>query len=189
LKIKISDIKLDDKNFNKHTPYGMGLLEKSIDDVGIIETYTVSKDYKTITGNARHEVISRKFDGVEPLVIDTDGKQPIIIRRTDIESGTAQFHKAAILANTVAKKNINLDLDLIQEVAVEEYQIDIEELGVDVINNNFSDTNSEIDVDSMEDEMVMKLKYKEEDYWQVKDQLSKIAQTPEQAVWKLLGNE
>jgi hypothetical protein len=37
--------------------------------------------------------------------------------------------------------------------------------------------------------MVIKLKYSEGEYNTVKDQLSKIAATPEQAVWKLLGNE
>jgi hypothetical protein len=37
--------------------------------------------------------------------------------------------------------------------------------------------------------MVIKLKYIEEEYNLVKEQLSKIASTPEQAIWKLLGNE
>jgi hypothetical protein len=54
---------------------------------------------------------------------------------------------------------------------------------------DFSDKNKEIDIDSLDDEMVIKLKYPEDEYWQIKGQLSKIAQTPEQAVWKLLGNE
>jgi hypothetical protein len=37
--------------------------------------------------------------------------------------------------------------------------------------------------------MIIKLSYTENEYWQVKEQLSKIASTPEQAVWKLLGND
>jgi hypothetical protein len=37
--------------------------------------------------------------------------------------------------------------------------------------------------------MTINLKYTEEDYWKVKEQLSKVAHTPEQAVWKLLKNE
>lgn len=35
----------------------------------------------------------------------------------------------------------------------------------------------------------IKLEYTLEDYIRVKDQLAKIASSPEQAVWKLLGNE
>ena len=37
--------------------------------------------------------------------------------------------------------------------------------------------------------MIIKLKYTENEYWIVKKQLDKIANTPEQAVWRLLGNE
>lgn len=54
---------------------------------------------------------------------------------------------------------------------------------------DYSDKNQEIDVDDYTDKMVIKLEYTENDYLQVRDQLSKIADTPEQAVWKLLGNE
>ena len=54
---------------------------------------------------------------------------------------------------------------------------------------DYSDKNQEIDVDEFSDEMVINLKYSEEDYMLVKEQLSKISSTPENAVWKLLGNE
>jgi hypothetical protein len=54
---------------------------------------------------------------------------------------------------------------------------------------DYSGKNKEIDVDLYENEMIIKLKYSEDDYNLVRDQLSKIASTPEQAVYKLLGNE
>jgi hypothetical protein len=54
---------------------------------------------------------------------------------------------------------------------------------------DYSDKNEEIDIDSLDSEMIIKLKYTEEEYQIVREQLSKIASTPEQAVWKLLGNE
>lgn len=54
---------------------------------------------------------------------------------------------------------------------------------------DYSDKNKEVDVEGFEDEMIIKLKYTEDEYRIVRDQLSKIAATPEQAVWKLLGNE
>jgi ParB-like chromosome segregation protein Spo0J len=61
--------------------------------------------------------------------------------------------------------------------------------GLEIPGFDFSDANEEIDIDSLDTEMVIKLKYTEEEYKLVKEQLSKIASTPEQAVWKLLGNE
>lgn len=130
---KLKDLKPDPNNFNRHTDTGMSLLEKSVDEVGVIESITVSNDNQIISGNARHEVISRKL-AKEPITIETDGTTPIIIKRTDIESGTAEFTKAAILANTVSVKNIDLDLSKIEEYAVTEMGIDVEELGVELGN-------------------------------------------------------
>ena len=54
---------------------------------------------------------------------------------------------------------------------------------------DFSDKNKEVDINEFENTMVIKLNYSEEEFMIVKDQLSKIAPTPEQAVWLLLGNE
>lgn len=54
---------------------------------------------------------------------------------------------------------------------------------------DYSDKNEEINIDALDTEMIIKLKYTEDEYQLVRDQLSKIAATPEQAVWKLLGNE
>ena len=67
------------------------------------------------------------------------------------------------------------------------------EWGLDIPNfeNNldYSDKNEEVNIDSLDGQMTIKLNYTEEEYWQVKQQLSEIAETPEQAIWKLLGNE
>jgi hypothetical protein len=133
-KIKLSNLIPDDKNNNKHTAYGMDLLEKSVNKVGIIESITVSNDDKIISGNARHEIIGKNFTK-EALVIETDGTQPIIIKRTDIESDTKQFYEASILANTTSKKNIDFDMEVIDSLAVE-YDIDVVDLGVDIIDES-----------------------------------------------------
>ena len=73
-------------------------------------------------------------------------------------------------------------------------EIELGDWGLDIQNFNtgnvdYSDKNEEINVDDFENEMVIKLKFSENDYNLVREQLSKIASTPEQAVWKLLGNE
>jgi hypothetical protein len=68
----------------------------------------------------------------------------------------------------------------------------LEEWGLNILTfetQDYSDKNEEIDIDSMDSEMIIKLKYTEEEYQIVREKLNKIASTPEQAVWKLLGNE
>jgi CMP-2-keto-3-deoxyoctulosonic acid synthetase len=138
-RIKITDFLPDEKNFNKHSEYGMSLLQKSIEKVGVIESITVSADDKVITGNARQEKFLEVFgEEVQPIVVETDGKRPVVLKRTDINSGTKQFHEAALLANTVARKNINLDTELIREVLVEEFESNVEELGVEIVTTDFN---------------------------------------------------
>lgn len=59
--------------------------------------------------------------------------------------------------------------------------------GLDVPKvSDFSTANEEIDVDALDGEMFIKLKYTEEDYWKVRNALASVAATPEQAVFKLL---
>ena len=144
-KIKITDFTPDDKNMNLHTQYGMSLLEKSVEKVGIIESITVSADDKVISGNARQEVMTQKFDGVEPIIIKTNGTRPVIMKRTDINSNTKEFHEAALLANTVSKHNVNLDLEKIEEIAQGEFDIDTQDLGVDNFVLNIDNEFEQVD--------------------------------------------
>jgi len=52
---------------------------------------------------------------------------------------------------------------------------------------DYSGANQEIDVDNLDGSMTIKLNYTEGEYWKVKEELSKVAETPEQAVYKLLN--
>ena len=123
-------IKFDSKNFNKHTERGMKLLEKSIEEVGIIESISVDANDEIITGNARKEVFDKL--GYKPKFIELDNNEyPVIKTKLNGE----QRVKAAILANTVGKHNLSFDNELIQEVAVDEFNIDIEELGIEIIKD------------------------------------------------------
>ena len=52
---------------------------------------------------------------------------------------------------------------------------------------DYSENNKEIDIDELSKKMVIKLEYVDEEYIKVKNGLSQIAKTPEEAVFKLLG--
>ena len=122
-------IKLDPKNFNLHTVSGMELLENSVKDVGVIESIAVDAEGEIITGNARFETFEKL--GLTPKIVElADNEYPVIQTKLEGEKRV----KAALYANTVSQKNINLDYDLIQEIAVEEFGIDVEEVGVELID-------------------------------------------------------
>ena len=125
-------ITIDPKNFNRHTKPGMELLEKSITEVGAIEGITIDKNGEIVSGNARYEVFDKL--GYKPKVIElSENEYPVI--QTELEG--EKRVKAALYANTVSKKNIDFDIDLIQEIAVEEYGIDIEEIGIEQVENSY----------------------------------------------------
>ena len=188
MKIKLKDYKADEKNFNAHTSEGMELLQKSVETVGVIEAVTVSNDDVILSGNARQETINKVLPDAEPIVIETDGARPIVIKRTDIESGTKKFHEAALLANTTAKKNINLNYDLIQEVAVEEFGIDIEEVGVEVVETcDFSNANKELNQSDFENQKYFfKLEYSDSEYAILIEKIAQKGKTPEQIFYEAL---
>ena len=69
---------------------------------------------------------------------------------------------------------------------------DVVEWGLEIPNfdtEGFSDKNKELSLDDVTDSMTITLKYTEDEYHIVKDGLLKLASTPEQAIWKLLGND
>jgi hypothetical protein len=66
------------------------------------------------------------------------------------------------------------------------------EWGLDIPNfdaGGYANQNKELSLDDVSDSMTITLKYTEDEYHLVKEQLHKIAATPEQAIWKLLGND
>jgi len=122
-------IKPSKRNTNKHTEKGMQMLSSSIDEVGVIESISVTKQGTIISGHARKEKFDEK--GLIPKEITlSDNEYPVIVRN-DIEDDTDTYYKAQILANTTAHQNYNLDIEDVEAVA-EEYGLELEELGIEI---------------------------------------------------------
>jgi len=100
---------------------------------------------------------------------------------------TEQQKKEFIVKDNVGFGEWDWD-DLANNWNVEE----LTEWGLDIPNfdsGGFADQNKELSLDDVSDSMTITLKYTEDEYHLVKEQLHKIAATPEQAIWKLLGND
>lgn len=179
-------IKLDPNNFNKHTEKGMQLLEDSIDEVGVIESITVDKNGEIITGNARKEIFDKK--GLSPVFIKLQSDEYPVIE-TNLE-GELRV-KAALYANTVGKHNLNFDTNLIEEIAVEEFGINVEEIGIEAppfdMLPDYSGKNKEFNSDQFDKEVQLRMKFDSETYLLVIDRLANVGeQTHEAALLKLL---
>jgi hypothetical protein len=113
-KKKITDLKPDERNFNRHTEYGMHLLEKSMSKFGFVEPGVISEDNVIASGNARQEVaVNLGLEDVE--IIETDGKRPIYVKVKGLKSGTKDFHELSLALNSVPRANIEWDFNVIAD--------------------------------------------------------------------------
>lgn len=185
-KIMSKKIKFDKNNFNRHTESGLELLKKSITEVGAIESIATDKDGEIITGNAR----KKTFDelGYTPVFVKLNEKEYPVIQTNLTEE---QRTKAAILANTVAQENINLDLQKIEEIAVEEQGIQVDELGVKTFGWDSDDLddffNEDDEPEPKDQKQKIVLEYSDEDYNKVIEEFNSRKGSKEQIVFELLG--
>lgn len=145
-KTKISDLKYDDKNFNKGTEYGKMLMEKSLKKFGAGRSILIDKNNKIIAGNKTTENFGELgFENVQ--IVETDGKTLIAVRRNDIDLDTPEGREFAASDNQTAKVNIDFDFEVLES---ELEQGVLDEWGLDVcqeaeIDYSLLDGEDEID--------------------------------------------
>jgi len=111
---KIEDLIFDDKNFNKHTEYGMGLLEKSLRENGAGRSILIDKDNNIIAGNGVVEVAgSIGIDKVK--IVETSGDEIIAVKRTDIKLDSEKGRTMALADNATASADLAWDEENIKE--------------------------------------------------------------------------
>jgi DNA modification methylase len=111
--IKLSDLIPDDKNFNKGSEYGNGLIEKSFSKFGAGRSILIDKNNRIIAGNKSVEnAMSIGLDDVQ--IVESDGKRIIAVKRMDIDLDTPQGREMALADNASAKANIVFDAELIE---------------------------------------------------------------------------
>lgn len=111
--IKLSDLIPDDKNFNKGSEYGNGLIEKSFSKFGAGRSILIDKNNRIIAGNKSVEnAMSIGLDDVQ--IVESDGKRIIAVKRMDIDLDSPQGREMALADNASAKANIVFDAELIE---------------------------------------------------------------------------
>jgi len=184
---KLSELTPDANNYNKGTEFGGGLIEKSLRKLGAGRSILLDKNGKVIAGNKTLEnAVNAGFGDDDLIVVQTTGKQIVAVQRMDLDLDSKMGKEMALADNATAKANIEWDTEAL---SADWSSDELNDWGVQTWGEDYSEKNKEIDVNELADSMTISLKYTPDEYWQAKEQLSKIAATPEQAVWKLLGNE
>lgn len=79
----LKDLKPDPANARKHNPRNIGLIEKSLNDVGAARSIVVDEDGVVLAGNGLIEAAAQA--GIERVrVVEADGNEIIAVRRTGL---------------------------------------------------------------------------------------------------------
>lgn len=121
--MKISELIPDDKNANKGTERGLGLLKQSLRDYGAGRSLVCDRNGRLISGNKTAEAMGSI--GLEDLiVVESDGTKGVVVKRTDIDLDTARGRALAIADNRVGEINLDWDEDELRNIQTE-YNLDL----------------------------------------------------------------
>lgn len=134
---QLSELIPDDKNMNRHTPYGMSLIEKSIRENGLGRSILVDKDNRIIGGNGVVETAAAV--GMEDtIVVETTGDKLVVVKRTDVSLDSKRGRSMAMADNATALADIDWDVETVKEVAGE-WGVEPQDWGVDLSEREYGE--------------------------------------------------
>ena len=116
IETNIENLDFDNVNFNKHTEYGMSLLENSLRRFGFGRSILIDKNNRIIAGNGVVETASQ-IDMNNVIIVETNGNSLVAVKRTDIDLDSTKGRELALADNATSEANLSWDNDLIFEQA------------------------------------------------------------------------
>lgn len=130
------EIKYDSRNYRKHNDRNKDLIRKSLNECGAGRSIVIDNDNEIIAGNGIYE--QAKELGIKTKIIETDGSELVVVKRTDLNREDEKRRKLAIMDNSTSDSS-EFDVELLKvDLSIPELQ----ELGLPVFEE------SNIDVDS-----------------------------------------
>lgn len=100
-------ITFDKKNYRKHSEQNKKRIRKSLTECGAGRSVLVDKDGCLIAGNGVYEQAEKM--GIKMRVIETDGTELVVVKRTDIGTDDPK-RKTLALADNATSDNVEWDL-------------------------------------------------------------------------------
>ena len=120
---KIEELKPDEKNANKGTERGIGILEDSLRKYGAGRSILVDKEGVVIAGNKTLE--SAVDLGIPIRVVKTDGKELVVVQREDLDLDSEDGRARELAYADNRSSQVGLDWNVEQIIADVQAGIDL----------------------------------------------------------------
>ena len=154
--MQIKDLKQDKRNYRTHNKKNLDLIKKSVKEVGLARSIVIDNENNIICGNG----LTSTLDKNTPIqIIETDGSQLVVVKRTDLNTDDEKRKQLAIMDNSTSDSS-EFDLESLQA------DFDVEQLqdwGLDVEFESLEE--KEIIEDEVPEEVETKCKLG--DIWQL----------------------
>ncbi len=114
---RLEDFRPAALNANKHTERGIRMLNDAMAEDGFVAPMTAAADGEILDGSARLETAAERFPDIQPIVVEHDGRRPIIMVRKDIPNAqTPQAKRIALRSNKIAEADLSWDTEVLMEM-------------------------------------------------------------------------
>jgi hypothetical protein len=118
-------IKFDKRNYRKHNDKNKDLIKKSLEECGAGRSIVIDNEDNIIAGNGIYEQAQKL--GIKTKVIETDGSELVVVKRTDLATEDEKRKQLAVMDNSTSDSS-EFDLGLLQE----DFDIDqLQDWGID----------------------------------------------------------
>lgn len=108
--MELKDIKQDKHNYRVHNERNLSLIKKSIDEVGFGRSIVIDNQNEIIAGNG---LVSQVDKNTKIKVVETDGSELVVVKRTDLKTDDDKRKQLAIMDNSTSD-NSTFDFALLQ---------------------------------------------------------------------------
>ena len=96
----MEEIKFDKRNYRLHNDENKRVIKKSLKELGAGRSIVIDKDGEIIAGNGVYE--QAKKLGIKTKIVETDGSELVVVKRTDLATGDDKRKKLAIADNAAS---------------------------------------------------------------------------------------
>ena len=111
IRMNLKDLKQDKRNYRKHSDKNKTLIKKSLEECGAGRSIVIDNENNIIAGNGIYEQAQKL--GIKTKVIETDGSELVVVKRTDLQTDDEKRKQLAVMDNSTSDSS-EFDFDLLQ---------------------------------------------------------------------------